>query len=463
MPNTAATPSSAGERRHRRDRGIVEPDAAARDAAPDRPSRSATSRETPRARSRRRAPRPARAGARRGCASIAPFSQRSALSRIRTRPVNHERRPRRSVPRHAGAPAGSPSSAVRGRGCAAVGAALAVDGRGRVGGPHRRRHGSSDRSGSCSCCSRRRRGRSSPPTREPSRTARSVVVAIGVAFAIAARGPATRFARPVVVRDVRPHGQRAPREPVRARAERLPRTTRSSAAVAAGWRHTTSVYGPLFTGVSAALDARRGSLRAARPPRVPRARRARRRRARSCWSGGRHAARAHLRSSGCTRPWSLAIVNGGHNDALVGLAVLAGALLAGRRRWCGAGFVLGARDTREGVDGTRPARHRRVEHPSRPARRGATRAGRGRLTTVVGYLPAGIVARARGRARGQRQHTRVGVGPHLAASLHPNATVALIAVVLLAAAVAYRRRTASRPDVGRVARRSRPTWSAACT
>ena len=68
----------------------------------------------------------------------------------------------------------------------------------------------------------------------------------------------------MVVRHERPHRRRAPHQPLRPSAERLPGDPFLQY-VGAGWRHTTSVYGPLFTAVSAAFtDVAGGSALRAR-------------------------------------------------------------------------------------------------------------------------------------------------------------------------------------------------------
>ena len=110
--------------------------------------------------------------------------------------------------------------------------------------------------------------------------------------------------------------------------------------VGAGWRGTRSVYGPLFTGVSTVLSKLAGASVA---------------RARLAFQGlallGVIAALALIwlqsRSVRAVAFVGLhpavvtAIVNGGHNDALVGLAVVGGAVLIARRRYGVAGVVVG--------------------------------------------------------------------------------------------------------------------------
>src|SRR5439155_18931353 len=107
-----------------------------------------------------------------------------------------------------------------------------------------------------------------------------------------------------------------------------------------GWRQTRSVYGPLFTGVSAAAMVPVGDsflagrlffqlLAAAGVV--------------GClWLLERRARSAAALALLALNPVVIvSVVNGGHNDALVGLGVLGGVLLAERRPLV-AGLVLGA-------------------------------------------------------------------------------------------------------------------------
>jgi glycosyl transferase family 87 len=113
-----------------------------------------------------------------------------------------------------------------------------------------------------------------------------------------------------------------------------------TAKVPHGWRQTRSVYGPLFTGASAAAMAPAGNsflagrlifqLLAAAGV------------AGCLWLIERRTRSAAALALLALNPVVVvSVVNGGHNDALVGLAVLGGVLLAGRRPVV-AGLVLGA-------------------------------------------------------------------------------------------------------------------------
>ena len=105
-----------------------------------------------------------------------------------------------------------------------------------------------------------------------------------------------------------------------------------------GWRHTRSVYGPAFVAVSAVITF------VARVPLV----------ARLLFQGLAAAAifgilllidrrtrdPVAVVCIGLHPIIAFEVVNGGHNDALVGLAVLAAVLLVTRERWVWAGLVL---------------------------------------------------------------------------------------------------------------------------
>ncbi|HEY5013960.1 MAG TPA: hypothetical protein VIK61_14845, partial [Acidimicrobiia bacterium] len=110
--------------------------------------------------------------------------------------------------------------------------------------------------------------------------------------------------------------------------------------VGSGWRGTKSVYGPLFTGVSALLTKIAGTSVLG---------------ARLAFQGlATLGVAATLllvwKQTGSVRALAFVglhpaivttIVNGGHNDGLVGLAVLGGVVLAARRRFTAAGVVVG--------------------------------------------------------------------------------------------------------------------------
>ena len=147
--------------------------------------------------------------------------------------------------------------------------------------------------------------------------------------------------------------------------------------VAAGWRHTSSVYGPVFTGVSAALTRVRGRFRTSR--------------ARLAFQGlatiGVIATLAVIRRTtrstaavafvGLHPVMVIVIVNGGHNDALVGPRGDGGRAARRPATMVRGGLRGRARDAREGLGRPRTARPRRVELPAESAWRGAARS-RGR-------------------------------------------------------------------------------------
>jgi hypothetical protein len=213
--------------------------------------------------------------------------------------------------------------------------------------------------------------------------------------------------------------------------------------VGSGWAHTKSVYGPLFTGASAlmtrvagdsALGARLGfqglaALGVAAALTL-------------VWRET-HSVRA-LAFLGLNPAIVTAIVNAGHNDSLVGLAVLAGALLAARRRWSTAGFVLGLGILVKasaglgllGIAAWTLTRNRR----------GAARlVSVAAATTVVGYLPAGVVA-VRDATHAGNGNTRASPWDPITTVTHFNVTTVLILVLLLASAAAYVRRDRPRPS-----------------
>jgi len=216
-----------------------------------------------------------------------------------------------------------------------------------------------------------------------------------------------------------------------------------SGRVGARWEHTSSVYGPLFTAGSAAL------MRAAGDSAL---------RARVAFQGlAALAAAAALallwRATRSVRALAflglhpvlvLTVVNNGHNDAWVGLAVLGAALLAARRRWPAAGFVLGLgllvkASTGLGLLGLAAWGWRR----DRP---GAVRLVLvAAVTTLVGYVPAGTAAvRAVGRA-GNDANTRASVWDVISLAFHTGPTLALVCTLVLAVAAAVICAVASRP------------------
>ena len=168
-----------------------------------------------------------------------------------------------------------------------------------------------------------------------------VVLAIGVAFAIAIAVPPRNshdlwsyvmYGRTVAVHHASPylHPPSAyPHDPFFARVGR-------------GWRDAKSVYGPLFTGVSAGLTRLGGDSALRRPARIPRA----------CPRSASVAALVLIwRTTRSARAVAFLGLHpgGGHRDRerraqrrrSSGSRCSRGALLAARRRWYGAGFVLG--------------------------------------------------------------------------------------------------------------------------
>jgi len=212
--------------------------------------------------------------------------------------------------------------------------------------------------------------------------------------------------------------------------------------VATGWRTKPSVYGPLFTGVSALFMHAAGdsSLQA-------------RLAFQSLAAAGVLAALAivwrETRSAralafvGLNPAIVIAVVNGGHNDALVGLAVLAGAVLALRNRWSAAGFVLGIgllvkASTGLGLIGI-------VAWSFHRDRRGAARLlAIAAATTIVGYLPAGVVA-VRDATHAGHGNTRSSPWDPITTLTHIDLGIVLVLVVLLAGGAAYLRRDRPRP------------------
>ena len=212
--------------------------------------------------------------------------------------------------------------------------------------------------------------------------------------------------------------------------------------VGLGWTHARSVYGPLFSCVSAALTRIAGTSAL---------------RARLAFQGlaalGVVAALAVIwRTTRRARAVAFlglhpaivtTIVNSGHNDSLVGLAVLSGALLAARRRWRVAGFVLGLgmlvkASTGFGLLGIAAWSFKRD-------RRGAGQlTAVAAVTTIVGYAPFGFTA-ARAAAHAANGNTRASVWDPISSLLHSNATIALIVVLALMVWVAYRWCAATRP------------------
>jgi alpha-1,6-mannosyltransferase len=218
--------------------------------------------------------------------------------------------------------------------------------------------------------------------------------------------------------------------------------------VGVGWRHATSVYGPLFSGMSAGL------VRAAGTSAL---------RARLAFQGlaaislvgalaliwkSTRSARA-VAFVGLHPAMIMAIVNGGHNDALVGLAILAGALLASRQRWFGAGFAvgLGILVKASGAFGLIGLAAWSIGRDRRGALQLAGAAG---ITTALGYAPFGTTA-VRAAAHAGNGNSRVSIWDPVSSLLHPSTATMTAVVLLLTIVAAWRWRAASRPDTTAVA------------
>ena len=181
--------------------------------------------------------------------------------------------------------------------------------------------------------------------------------------------------------------------------------------VASGWRGTKSVYGPLFTGVSAVLARLAGAS-------VLRARLAFQGLAllsvvavlAVLWLETRSV--RVLAFVGLHPAVVIAIVNGGHNDAIVGFAVLSGAVLVARRRVTAAGVAVGLgvlvkASTAFGILGIG------IWLLARDRRAAARFLSAAALTSVVGYLPAGTAASAHHRRFRESHQPRIGMEPDL--------------------------------------------------
>jgi hypothetical protein len=219
--------------------------------------------------------------------------------------------------------------------------------------------------------------------------------------------------------------------------------------VGSGWRGTKSVYGPLFTGVSASLTKLAGGS-------VLRARLAFQGLAllgvvavlATLWIETRSV--RTMAFVGLHPAVVTAIVNGGHNDGLVGLAVLVGAVLVGRRRFTAAGVAVGLgllvkASTGLGIVGIAVWSFRRDRRQT--ARFLVVAA----LTTVVGYLPVGTAA-LRHIAGSQSRTSRASVWSTVARAV-PGAVgkPSVIAVVALVLIVALRFRTQPLPSLAAAA------------
>jgi hypothetical protein len=215
-----------------------------------------------------------------------------------------------------------------------------------------------------------------------------------------------------------------------------------SARVGTGWQGARSVYGPLFTGGSAAIMRVAGdSALRARLLFQSLAALAVAAALALLWRATRSA--RSLVFLGLHPALVLGVVNNGHNDAFVGLAVLGAALLAARRRWNGAGVVLGPgllvkASTGLGLLGIAAWTYQRD-------RRGAARLVLvAALTTLLGYLPAGAAA-VRAVAHAGNGNTRTSAWDVLSLFLPARTPLAIALVLTLAvsAVVVYGR--AARP------------------
>jgi alpha-1,6-mannosyltransferase len=213
--------------------------------------------------------------------------------------------------------------------------------------------------------------------------------------------------------------------------------------VAHGWQHTKSVYGPLFTGGSALLTKVAGDSAL---------------RARLMFQGlaalsvggalalvwlETRSARA-LVFVGLNPAIVTTVVNGGHNDAIVGLTVLAGALLAARHRYAGAGLVLALgllvkASAGLGLLGIAAWTLTRD-------RRGASRLlAVAAAAGLVAYLPAGFVA-ARDATHAGNGNTHASFWDPITTVTHVSVSIVLVLVLVLAAVAAYLRRQRSQPS-----------------
>lgn len=271
---------------------------------------------------------------------------------------------------------------------------------------------------------------------------RLVIVAIAVAFTVAVVVPPrgsqdlwsyVMYGRTVAVHHTSPYvhsPSEFPRDPFAAR-------------VAAGWRHSKSVYGPLFTAGSAAVVRITGDSAL---------------RARLAFQGSaaigmlaalglvwraKRSVRA-LAFVGLHPAVVTGVVNGGHNDALVGVTVLAGALFAGRRQWRRAGFVLALGVLVKASAGLGLLAV--FVWGWRRDRRGAAQlALTAAITTAVAYVPAGLTA-VRAITRAGNGNTRASPWDPVSSLLHPPTAFMVLAALVLAAACAWWWRASPRSD-----------------
>jgi hypothetical protein len=215
--------------------------------------------------------------------------------------------------------------------------------------------------------------------------------------------------------------------------------------VGSGWRGTKSVYGPLFTGVSAVLTKVAGTSAL---------------RARLAFQGLAVAGVAAVlfviwletRSVRAVTFVGLhpvvvtAIVNGGHNDGLVGLSVLVGAVLLGRRRPTAAGVAVGLgmlvkASTGLGIFGIA------MWSLGRDRRATSRFLVVAALTTAVGYLPAGTAA-LHNVSNSANRTSRASIWSPIARAVQgPVGAMALTAVAVLALVAAVRLRSQPFPAI----------------
>lgn len=224
--------------------------------------------------------------------------------------------------------------------------------------------------------------------RRPFLSVRAVVVGsavlVGVAVAVPPQGSADLWSYAAYGRIVAHYH----RSPYRTEPDDLAPADPIGARVSPAWRATPSVYGPAFVAVAAGGSKLAGSSPTAN---------------RLFWQGlaavavlaslvllARQGAGAGaLAFLGLNPAVALTVVNGGHNDALVGLGVLAGVMLAERRRPVPAGAALGLAALVK-VVALLPLGAVAVWTWRRGDRRGATRTlGTGAGLVLLGYALAG--------------------------------------------------------------------------
>jgi MYXO-CTERM domain-containing protein len=215
--------------------------------------------------------------------------------------------------------------------------------------------------------------------------------------------------------------------------------------VGSGWAGTKSVYGPLFTVVSAGLAKVAGAS-------VLRARLAFQGFAllgvvavlAALWIESRSVRTVAF--VGLHPAVVLAIVNGGHNDGLVGLAVLVGAVLVRRRRFTAAGVAVGLgmlvkASTGLGILGIA------IWSFGRDRRQTVRFLVVAALTTGVGYLPVGTAA-LRTLADSRGRTSRASVWSPISSLIHGSVgDLALVLVVALAVIGALRFRAQALPSL----------------